>query len=338
MKRVTIIDVAKKAGVSPTAVSFALNNPSQLSPATVSRIMEVAQGLGYAPNPHARALLSRRTGVLGVLVPQAISAVFANPFFATFLQGVGDVCDDQGLATLIVSPLDGSLDGAIARAPVDGFIIMGLNEQHHEVAPLVKRQVPFVIVDGDAETVASVNVDDEGGAYAAAGLLLAHGHRDILILTFETPLGHLEDVYYGVGGRRLRGYRRAFADYGVPWRDQALIPSLSSIEGGEQSLRAAWAEGWRPTGVLAVSDAMAIGAVRAALAHGIAIPEELEIVGFDDVPLAELMRPALTTVRQPITEKGRMAAELLSAALEGSPSAERILLTTALISRETTRR
>lgn len=338
MRRVTIVDVAKMAGVSPTAVSFAFNNPAQLSAATVSRITEAARELGYAPNPHARALLSRHSGALGMLVPQAISAVFANPFFATFLQGVGNVCDDRGLAALIVSPLDGSLDGAIARAAVDGFIIMGLNEQHQEVAPLAKRRVPFVIVDGDAETVSSVNIDDEGGAYAAAALLLSHGHRDLAILTFETPLGHLEDVFYGVGGRRLRGYRRAFADYGVPWRDEALIPSLSSIEGGEQSLRAAWEGGLRPTGVLAVSDAMAIGAVRAALAQGISIPGEMEIIGFDDVYLAQVMRPALTTVHQPIAEKGRVAAELLVAALESSTSPERIILTTELIRRETTRR
>mgnify|MGYP005848684037 CR=1 FL=1 len=337
MKRVTITDVARLAGVSPTAVSFAFNNPSQLNPATVSRILNAARELGYAPNPLARTLLSGRVGVLGVLVPQALVAIFANPFFASFLQGVGSVCDDHGLTLLVVPPLDGSLDGAIARAPVDGLIIVGLNEHHHEVAPLLKRRVPFVIVDGDAEVASSVNIDDESGAYAAAAHLLAHGQRDVLILTFETPYTHLDNVYYGVGGRRLRGYRRAFIEYGVAWRDNWLLPSLSTVEGGEQSFNAAWDAGLRPTAVLAVSDAIAIGAIKAAQQRGLRIPQDIEIIGFDDIPLAELIQPALSTVRQPIIEKGRIAAELLIAALEGTSSPERVLLPTELILRGTTR-
>lgn len=337
MKRVTITDVARLAGVSPTAVSFAFNNPSQLNPATVSRILNAARELGYAPNPLARTLLSGRVGVLGVLVPQALVAIFANPFFASFLQGVGSVCDDHGLTLLAVPPLDGSLDGAIARAPVDGLIIVGLNEHHHEVAPLLKRRVPFVIVDGDAEVASSVNIDDESGAYTAAAHLLAHGQRDVLILTFETPYTHLDNVYYGVGGRRLRGYRRAFIEYGVAWRDNWLLPSLSTVEGGEQSFNAAWDAGLRPTAVLAVSDAIAIGAVKAAQQHGLRIPQDIEIIGFDDIPLAELIQPALSTVRQPIIEKGRIAAELLIGALEGTSSPERVLLPTELILRGTTR-
>lgn len=337
MKRVTITDVARLAGVSPTAVSFAFNNPSQLNPATVSRILNAARELGYAPNPLARTLLSGRVGVLGVLVPQALVAIFANPFFASFLQGAGSVCDDHGLTLLVVPPLDGSLDGAIARAPVDGLIIVGLNEHHHEVAPLLKRRVPFVIVDGDAEVASSVNINDESGAYAAAAHLLAHGQRDVLILTFETPYTHLDNVYYGVGGRRLRGYRRAFIEYGVAWRGNWLLPSLSTVEGGEQSFNAAWDAGLRPTAVLAVSDAIAIGAVKAAQQHGLRIPQDIEIIGFDDIPLAELIQPALSTVRQPIIEKGRIAAELLIVALEGTSSPERVLLPTELILRGTTR-
>lgn len=337
MKRVTITDVAKAAGVSPTAVSCAFHHPSRLSAATASRIVDMAHEMGYAPNPHARALLSRRVGVLGVLVPQSLPAIFANPFFASFLQGVGDVCDDQGLAVLTISPLEGSLDEAITRAPVDGFIIVGLNERHYEVAPLVKRRVPFVIVDGDAATVSSVNVDDEGGARAAAAFLFGQGHRDVLILTFETPLDHLDDVHYGVGGRRMHGYRQAFTERGLPWRQDWLIPSLSTVEGGEQGFDAAWEGGLRPTAVLAMSDAMAFGALRAAARRWLRVPDDLEVIGFDDVPLASLIRPALSTVRQPIVEKGATAAELLVAALDGKTQPAHTLLPTELVLRETTR-
>jgi DNA-binding LacI/PurR family transcriptional regulator len=330
-RRVTIADVAQRANVSPTAVSFAFNKPTELSAATVQRIMSAAHELGYAPNPHARALLSQHVGVLGILVPQAIHAIYANPFFASFFQGVGSICDDHELSLLTVSPLHGSLDAAIARAPVDGFIVVGLNEQHSEIIPLRKRHVPFVIVDGDAESVSSVNIDDADGAYSAAAHVLAQGHTDILILSFETPYGHLDDIFYGVGGRRMQGYYRAYQAYNVPWRDSWLIPSFSSIDGGVQSFEAAWTAG------LTVSDAMALGVLQAATRRGIKVPGDLEIIGFDDIPLAALMQPSLSTVHQPIVEKGRAAAELLVAALKQTPPPEHMVLETQLLLRETTR-
>lgn len=338
MGRVTIADVARHAGVSPTAVSFAFHNPSQLSTETADRIMGVVRELGYAPSPFARALMSRQVGVVGVLVPQGIGAIFENPFFAAFLQGVGTACADQDRSMLVVgSPVDGALEDVIARAPVDGFIIAGLNESYQEVEPLRRRGVPFVIVDGDTDTASSVNVDDERGAHLAAAHLVAAGHRDILILTFETPYGHLDDPLHGVGGRRLRGYLRAFRDRDMPWRDEWLIPSVASIEGGAQSFQAAREAGLRPTAVLTVSDAMAAGVLTAASNLGLSVPNDLEIIGFDDVSFAALTSPPLSTVRQPIVEKGRLAAELLLDALAERGSAERIVLPTELVLRGTTR-
>lgn len=324
--------------MSPTAVSFAFHNPGQLSAETAERIMAAVRELGYAPSPFARALMSRKVGVVGVLVPQGIGAIFENPFFAAFLQGVGTTCAEQDRSMLVVgSPADGALEDVIARAPVDGFVIVGLNESYHEVAPLRRRGVPFVIVDGDADTASSVNVDDEGGASLAAAHLLAAGHRDILILTFETPYGHLDDPLHGVGGERLRGYQRAFSEAGVPWRDEWLVPSVASIDGGLQGFRAAREAGRRPTAVLAVSDAIAAGVLTATASLGLEVPADLEIVGFDDVPFAALTCPPLSTVRQPIVEKGRVAAELLLDALAERGPAERVVLPTELVLRGTTR-
>lgn len=337
MKRATITDVAKRVGVSPTAVSFAFNNPSQLNATTVDQILEAAAELGYAPNPHARALLSRRAGILGVLVPQALFAIYANPFFATFLQGVGSVCDEQALGLLTVSPLEGSLTNAITRAPVDGFIIVGLNEEHEEVAPLVKRRVPFVIVDGDAKSATSVNVNDQTGAYDAAYHLLSRGHRDVLIMTFEPRPDDTGQMHHSVGTRRLFGYRQAFERYGLAWRRNDLVPSISGIEDGEQNFLQSWQAGRRPTAVLTMSDAMAIGVVRAATHLGLSVPDDLEVIGYDDIPIAPLMTPPLSTVHQPIYEKGRTAAEMLVAVLEGGRPASPVLLSTELVLRGTTR-
>jgi alanine racemase len=333
--RVTIGDVARQARVSPASVSAAFNDPSELSETTVSRILATARRLGYAPNPHARALLSRRAGVLGVLFPQAVATVFANPFFSAFLEGVGEITDEHAVGLLTVSPAHGSLARAIAAAPVDGFVIVGLDETHAEVAPLRKRGVPFVIVDGDAEIVSSVNVDDEEGAYQAARHLLDRGHREVLVLGFEMPA---EDVLSprGVAGRRLAGYRRAFFERDVTLRGDAIVPTPVSLRGGEDALERVFAAGARPTAVLAVSDIMAMGALRAARRHGHRVPDDLELIGFDDIPLASAGRPTLSTVRQPIVEKGRTATRLLLRELDGSAPREHVVLKTELVLRETT--
>lgn len=337
MKRVTIQDVADRAEVSPTAVSFAFNKPDQLNSDTVARIRQVATELGYVPNPHARALISRRTGVIGVLVPQAIAAIFSNPFFDAFLQGVGSVCDEHDLSLLTISPINGGLERALGRAPADGFIIVGVNEEHHEVMPLRKRNMPFVIVDGDSDTASSVNVEDEIGAREAAAHVLAKGHRDILVISLEKPQRHLDDVYFGVRGWRVNGYKRAFAEHGVSWRDDRLMLSASTIQGGSHAFEQAWADGARPTAVLAMSDVMAIGVMRSAARMGIRVPQDLEIIGYDDIALAELVDPMLSTVHQPIVEKGVNAIQLLIAALDGVANPQRVRLNTKLVTRGTTR-
>ncbi len=336
--RVTIVQVAKRAGVSPTAVSFAFNCPEKIGEETAGRIFKVAQEMGYSPNPIARAMISRRTGVIGVLVPFSISSSFSNPFISAFMEGVGRICDARSLGALLVSPYKGSLAEATRRAPVDGYIVVGLDEKHGEVALLKELHIPFVVVDGDAETVSEINVDDEEGAFIAAKALLDAGHRDISILTFEQPLpGHEENLFYGVGGRRLSGYLRAFQDAGEPFKMNSMVQSLTSIKGGETAFSQIWQEGRRPTALLTMSDVMAIGAINAAKRLGVRVPEDIEVVGFDDIPLSALIQPSLTTIHQPIVQKGRRAAELLVNALEGSAEPKKELLHTHLVVRRSTR-
>lgn len=339
MSRVTISEVARRAGVSRTAVSFTFNEPTRLSRGTVDRVLEAARELGYTPNPHARALHSRRAGVLGVLMPEKLSDAFANPFYATFVQGVGAACDERGLAMMTVSPQEGSLEKAIGNAPVDGFVVLGLDADHPEVAPLSRRGVPFVVVDGRADTMPSVNVEDERGAYEAAAHLLGHGHSEpgaVLFLDFPDPEGLTETPYYGVGGRRYAGYARAFEERGVAEPRRIAAPRCS-VEGGERGFLRALESGCRPTAALCISDALALGVLRAARERGIRIPEELEVVGFDDVEAASLSGPTLTTVRQPLLEKGRTAARLLIESLsESGPAPENVVLPTELVLREST--
>lgn len=342
-RRPRIADVARVAGVSKTAVSFAFNSPERLAAGTASRIREVAEALGYRPNPVARLLTQPRTMTLGVLTPQALAATFSNPFFAEFSEGVAQTAERLGYELHFISPLHGSLALAVGRATVDGVVAIGLSARHPEVGQIQAADLPMVLVDSDdLPGCSSVVVDDEGGARAAAAHLLGLGHREVIVLAVEGPEGSAAEdgpgqADSGVTARRLAGYRSAFEAAGVPLGPQRIVSGRASIEGGAQAFRAARNAGLRPTGVLAMSDAMAIGAMSAARAEGIGVPDDLSIVGFDDIDVAAHVEPALTTVRQPIREKGAEAARLLLAGIEGRrPRPERRLLPTKLVVRGST--
>ena len=319
-RRPRIADVAREAGVSKTAVSFAFNSPERLAVGTATRIREVAESLGYRPNPVARLLTQPRTMTLGVLTPQALAATFSNPFFAEFSEGVAETAERLGYELHFISPLHGSLALAVGRATVDGVVAIGLSASHPEVGQIQAAGLPMVLVDSDdLPGHGSVVVDDEDGARAAAEHLLGLGHRDVLVLAVEGPEGSAgPDMarQSGVTARRLRGYRAAFEAAAIELPADRIVAGRASIEGGADALRRAWAAGRRPTGVLAMSDAMAIGAMSAARGSGLAVPRDLSVVGFDDVDIAAHVEPPLTTVHQPIRQKGAEAARLLLAGIE----------------------
>jgi DNA-binding LacI/PurR family transcriptional regulator len=309
--------VAREAGVSKTAVSFAFNSPDRLSPETASRIRDVAEVLGYRPHPVARMLTQRQTLTIGVLVPQALSVIFSNPFFGAFSEGVALAAEQSGYALHFISPLRGSLARAMGRATVDGVVAIGLSADHPEVEQIRAAGLPLVLVDSTAlPDLPSVVIDDERGARTAAEHLLGLGHRTFIVFGVgEASPGALLNPE-SVMGHRLAGYREALAARGLELDDEAIVLGPASIEGGMAAFRRAWDEGRRPTAVLAMSDAMAIGAVRAARERGLRVPADLSVVGFDDIDLAQHTDPPLTTVHQPIRRKGEEAVRLLLSVVE----------------------
>ena len=339
-QRARIADVAREAGVSKTAVSFAFNNPGRLASGTAARIRDVADSLGYRPHPVARLLTQPNTMTLGVLTPQALAVVLSNPFFALFTEGVAAAAEDLGYELHFISPLHGSLALAMGRAAVDGVVAIGLSGDHPEVEQIRATGLPMVTVDSDdLPEHPSVVVDDEAGARAAAEHLIGLGHRDILIVAVEGPaISDGESVRAGVSGRRLRGYRTAFREAGVPLPADRIEAARASIEGGSTAFRNAWARGLRPTAVLAMSDAIAIGAMRAARELGLSVPADLSVVGFDDIDLAAHVDPALTTVHQPIREKGATAVRLLMDEIRADIGSEpaHLRLATRLVARAST--
>ena len=177
-KRARIADVAREAGVSKTAVSFAFNNPERLGSETAAHIRQVADALGYRPRSVANAAAATSTMTIGLLTPQELSVNFANPFYSTFCGGLASVTEDAGYGLLFVSPLRGSLMRALSRATVDGFVAVGLSEDHPVVEQIRRAGLPMVLVDGDAfPEHGSVESNDEVGARTAARHLLALGHR-----------------------------------------------------------------------------------------------------------------------------------------------------------------
>lgn len=311
-RRARIADVAREAGVSKTAVSFAFNSPERLSPETASRIRVVADSLGYHPHPVARMLTQRQTLTIGVLTPQALAVIFSNPFFGAFSEGVALAAEEFGYGLHFISPLHGSLARAIGRATVDGVVAVGLSDGHPEVDQIRRAGVPIVLVDSTAlPDHPSIEIDDEGGARAAANHLLGLGHRDFLVIGVEPPRPATQADPEGVMGRRLRGYRAALAEAGIELPDEQVVVGPASVEGGVAALNRAWEDGLRPTAVLAMSDAMAIGAMRAIRELRLTVPADVSVVGFDDIDLATHTDPPLTTVHQPIRRKGEEAVRLL---------------------------
>lgn len=338
MTRVNIKDIAQKAGVSKTAVSFAFNNPSRLSEATVQQILAIAEEMGYSPDPVARSMSTGRTGTIGLLLPQPMPEIVRNPYFPEFLEGIGEVCTHAGLSLMLVSPMKGSMRRAIVNAAVDGFLTLGLEEYKATMVVLRQRGVPFVTVDSDPiEGVPAINVDDAGGACQAMRHVLAMGHRQIAILPIRSgKQGHYRE-YVGTLGARMHGYLQALEEYGlsVNGRSVRLVECTSSETGGMEGFQSLWKSRHRPTAIVAMSDIIAIGAIKAAIAAGLQVPRDLSVVGFDDITLASLIQPALTTVAQPSREKGEIAARELVKLLESNLEPLHQVLPTRLVERAT---
>jgi DNA-binding LacI/PurR family transcriptional regulator len=314
-------------------VSFAFNSPEKLGQATLERVLGVAHDLGYTPHPAARALSMRRSGTIGLLIPQRLSTVFANPFLSELIQGMGELCEEHDLTMLLVPPLDGSLEGAIRQASVDGFISLGLSPDDQALEMLGRIGIPTVLVDSDASpSLPAVNIDDATGAEAAAQHLLDLGHRDVAIILLPPTRAQVGNT--PTASRRLAGYRAALDRAGAP--EPHTVTAGATMAAGARAFEALPRGKRRPTGVLAMSDMAAIGLMAAAQTAGLRVPADLSVVGYDDLPMSAWTNPALTTVRQPIVEKGRLAARLLIQRMKGKTVVSPAPLATRLVVRGST--
>jgi DNA-binding LacI/PurR family transcriptional regulator len=347
MGRVTLQTVADKVGVSRMTVSNAFSRPDQLSETLRSTILAAAAELGYSgPDPAARALARGSAGSVGVLMTDSLSYAFTDEVATGFLGAVTAELAPTGLALSLVSS---SVTGARVPArdvPMDGALVYSCLGDSAALDWLVRRNLPLVYVDQDPPPDApSVNVDDRGGARAAAQHLVDLGHRRIGIVSgerhgpYDVLVEPLTASEHHVSRERMLGWTDALSAAGVEplVTRQALTPE----DGAYRAAQVLLDLDEPPTAILCFSDVMAYWVVRAAEDRGLSVPGELSVVGFDDNPLAQRMRPALTTVRQDVAAKGRAAAAALTEAIEkvqagGTPEPTQVLLPTELVVRDST--
>lgn len=325
----TIREVAARAGVSTTTVSYALNHPDRVTEELRARVEEAVRDLDYRPNGTARALRTRRSQVVALIVPD-----MANHFYARLARGVHDVVKPHGFHVTVGSTDADEADERyflreVAAQRVAGVIVVPFRLSSGAVRRACGQDLQVVAVapvEGDA-SVPTLSFDDEGGAEQAVAHLLGRGRRRIAFV------GGLTDT--PPSRRRYAGYRRAHERAGMPIDPRLQLYADFQREGGEQATMRLLDGGIAFDAIFAANDLMAIGAMRALQRRQIRIPRDVAVVGLDDIDEAEIVEPALTTVRQPAYEAGRCAAEMLIARIDGRPeTAAHIVLPTTLIVRE----
>jgi DNA-binding LacI/PurR family transcriptional regulator len=319
--RVTLQTIADRLGVSRMTVSNAFSRPDQLSSELRQRILAVAEALGYVgPDPAARALARGTTGAIGVLLTDELQYAFTDEVATRLLGAIVEELAPTGLAlTLLTS--GGSDDMIPARdVAMDGALVYSCHGESPARDWLLRRELPLVFVDQlPVAGITSINVDDRGGARAAAQHVVDLGHRriDLLTLRIQTPPGAEGDEWAPGRGHpqqeRIIGWREVLHDAGIePTVAQA---RTNSEDDAVEAARTLLSVDDPPTAVLCFSDVVARGVIRAADELGRSVPENLSVVGFDDSLVARHGKPALTTVRQDVEEKGRLAAAALTAAI-----------------------
>ncbi|WP_025689232.1 LacI family DNA-binding transcriptional regulator [Paenibacillus zanthoxyli] len=301
----TIKDVARLANVSIATVSRVLNRSKPVSPEVREKVMKVVDELGYNPNPVARTLIMKESMLVGVLISDV-----ANTFISMFVRGIEKELFQHGYTTLLCNT-NGDTDvelhylNLLSDKYVDGVVLLTSAPKQEQIDFFNKYDIPVIFsshTDKDSR-FPCINIDDYQASYDAAKYLIGLGHRSIAF--FCGPMEYYQTI------RRFDGYKQALADYGIEYQEKWLFDKDYDIESGYKSGMELFAQADRPTAVCCVSDMVAIGAIRAAEDSGVSVPEDVSIMGFDDIPIAGAYRPALTTIHQPVYDLGAGSAQML---------------------------
>ena len=324
----TLNDVAAEAGVSPTAVSRYLNNRIDLPQATRDRIDAAIAKLDYRPNLLARRLSTGKSEAIALVTPD-----IANPFFAELAAAVEREAHASGYSVYITST-GGHADAEInairrmADSHVDGLIMTTNRVDDGSLAGLLAGRENVVLLDEDIDgvSVPRVFVDNAEGAYLGAKHLIEMGHEDIALIGGPHRLMSVNE--------RLAGFTRAMEEAGLPVRPGWVLLGDYTRDYGAAAASVLLDAVDPPTAILACSDYIAIGVLQVVREHGLSIPDDISLVGFDDMAFAALVDPALTTIRQPVAAMGELAVKHLLALLEGQTPPAETRLPVELVTRQ----
>ncbi len=329
----TIKDVARKANVSIATVSRVLNNLSGYSDKTEQKVKQIIKEIGYQPNAIARGLINKRTQTIGVMFPNVSSY-----FSADILHGIEEYANDHNYSVFVCNTDE---DGkrtmkylhVLREKQVDGIIFSSemLKEEYYEVLQAMKVPVVLVSSKADYASVPYIKVDDKQAAYDAVQYLILHGHREIAMVS-----GTETDTMAGIP--RVEGYVKALQDYGIPFKENYLVYGNFTFDEGCIAMEKLIQNAPEATAIFAASDEMAVAVLAVAAKHGLKIPDDISVIGYDNLKLAEMAVPPLTTVDQRLYDMGKLATGKLIDMIENHCVADSTIMPHRIVERQTVRR
>jgi LacI family transcriptional regulator len=329
----TMKQVAEKAGVSVSTVSHVLNNTRVVSPDVRARVLAIIAEMRYIPSAVARSLKNDKTHTIGMMVPNN-----SNPYFAELIQGIEDAAFKLSYNVILCNAYDDSKKQAaylrvLMEKRIDGLILVASGADDELALLLSDQSVPIVLVDREVAGVQAdfIEADHETGGYLATRYLIELGHTAIACVAGPADLPPARD--------RVAGYLRALAEAGLACPPGYLVRSDFTSEGGFQAFRTLLALAAPPTAIFSSNDLMALGGICAASEALVRIPEQLSVIGYDDIALASYSTPRLTTMAQPKYEMGQMVTRVLLERIKGGHlPLRREMFQTTLVARQSTAR
>lgn len=333
MKRWTLEEIGKLAGVSRSTVSRVINDHPNIRPHIRERVLKVIAETGYQPNSAARSLASKRSKIIGLLMPSVVQSAFTDPYYPRIIQAISHACNQHDYTVSLflsqtVEEEEKMIRRIVGSGLIDGLIVTADTLDTPFVPTIQKYSIPFVQIgrprDMSIDSISYIDVDNYAGAHQATSHLLQQGH---------TRIAQIATMHNTAGVDRDRGYRQALIERGISVDEDLIILADFSETSGYEAVCSLLPK--EPTAIFIQSDSMAVGALRALREKNIRVPEDMAIVSFDDLPVAARLDPPLTTVRQPIYRTGKHAVETLIDILNTSNEpARHIVLPVELVIRE----
>ncbi|MBU7316944.1 LacI family DNA-binding transcriptional regulator [Paenibacillus oleatilyticus] len=331
---ITIVDVAKKAGVSPSTVSRVLSNHPRISPATAAKVREVLKELGYHPNIMAKSLVSKTTNTIGLILPRPAEELFQNLFFSEVIRGIVTQSARTGYDLMMTTGTTEreeleAVTRLVKGRRVDGVILLYSRQSDPLISFMLEHGFPFVLIGRSEEfpDILSVDNDNVQAAYDATRHLIAQGHKRIGFVSGPPNLI--------VSGDRMKGYLQALKDAGIEARPEWIVEGDFLQESGYRAMSFFMCLPERPTAIVVIDDVVAFGVLRGLTELGYKVPDDLSLVGFNNISLSELSTPPISSIDIGIYQIGYTASQTLIRAVKGEAMPQkRVIIPHRLIVRE----